>query len=610
MKRRRFLKAAGTTALAAAILPGCNSKPAGAEKPNFLLLVADDMGWDDLSLHGNSIIATPNLDRFAQESVQFKHFYVNPVCAPTRASLLTGRHFLRTGVSHVHGGKDFLALNEVTVADVLRDNGYRTGMWGKWHSGKTEGYFPWQRGFEEAYMAGLYQHRDNQGFYNGEPKQHKGWITDVLVDYAIDFMQRHQDEPFFAYVPFLSCHAPLNARDDRVKRYMEKGISRALAVVYAMVERMDEQVRRLLDELDALGLSENTVVIFFSDNGPAVLNADLTHADRETRYVNDLRGHKGNIWENGVRSPFFVRWNNHLKPATVERLVDCCDLYPTLLELAGVRNPHNRTLDGRSIADYLYAETEKLKPKYSYNYAQPAWVPTDEPWTPRGVKQEYRPVTPEEKKNLKLRDQIISIQKENYKLMMNPGRIDEMPECAEQGLCLYDVGEDAMQQNDIKAEHPKRVNKLTGRLERWWQSVLRERNSFKMPVFLIGHNGKKHSTVLAYAPYDISKDVKCAFDHTYNWRQAGDFAVYHIRVQIPGSYRVSLDYEAAEVKGSMVQVAVNGARIEGVIDDPNRAVLGSMDLESGEQFLTLTISNASADVPVFDKLYTINLIKT
>ena len=234
MDRRQFLKTAGSSVPAVSVLLSCGLKNKEHERPNFLLLLADDMGWDDLSLHGNTFIETPNLDRFAKESVQFSRYYVNPVCAPTRASLLTGRHFLRTGVSHVHGGKDFLALDEITAADVLKDNGYRTGMWGKWHSGKTEGYFPWQRGFEEAYMAGLYQHRNNQGLLNGEPIEHKGWTTDVLVDYAIDFMQRHQNEPFFAYVPFLSCHAPLDARHERIDDYMQKGISRSLAMVYAM----------------------------------------------------------------------------------------------------------------------------------------------------------------------------------------------------------------------------------------------------------------------------------------------------------------------------------------------------------------------------------------
>ena len=156
-------------------------------KPNIILIQADDLGWDDLAVHGNQFVDTPALDKLAAEGIQFKQFYVNSVCAPTRASLLTGRHFLRTGVSHVHGGKDFVNLNETLLSETLKINGYRTGMWGKWHSGKTNGYFPWQRGFDEAYMAQLYKHENSEGLLNGKTVQHQKWASEVITDYAIDF---------------------------------------------------------------------------------------------------------------------------------------------------------------------------------------------------------------------------------------------------------------------------------------------------------------------------------------------------------------------------------------------------------------------------------------
>jgi arylsulfatase A-like enzyme len=577
------------------------------QKPNFILMVADDMGWDDLALHGNPVIETPNLDKLGQESVRFERFYVNPVCAPTRASLLTGRHFLRTGVSHVHGGKDFLALDEVTIADALKKGGYHTGMWGKWHSGKTEGYFPWQRGFDTAFMADLYKHENSSGELNGERVEHQKWTTAVLMDYALDFIETHQNEPFFAYLPFLSCHAPLKAEDSQTQKYIQKGISQPLATIYAMIGRIDWEVGRLLGRLQELNIAKNTVIIFLSDNGPAVLNADLTDQDRETRYVNELRGHKGNIWENGVRSPLFVHWPGHLKPAVVTRLTDVCDLYPTLLDLAAIENPHSRPIDGRSLKPYLFGKTDELPPKLSFNWANPAWPPTDQPWRPEGIRDEYRPITPDQKENMDYRDQILSVQNETHKLLLNPGTIDHIPECAENGLCLYNMVTDPTQRNCVVGEHPRMVESLRASLADWWQSVLEEENSFNMPVFLVG--GKK-STLLAYAPYDSSPDVKSAFNYSYHWTKAGDFAVYRIQVKESGKYHTSLHYIASAPKNALVKLSSEPNSVVGHITHSSRAYLGELHLNKGDQLLTLKLLDAGqSQLSVFDKLYTIELQK-
>ncbi len=605
MNRRKFCRSLGISLFSLPFLNHCNRVK--AQRPNFILMVADDMGWDDLALHGNQIIETPHLDNLGQESVRFERFYVNPVCAPTRASLLTGRHFLRTGVSHVHGGKDFLALDEVTLADALKRGGYHTGMWGKWHSGKTEGYFPWQRGFDTAFMADLYKHDNSSGELNGERVEHQKWTTTVLVDYALDFIETHQNTPFFAYLPFLSCHAPLKAVDSRIQKYMQKGISHSLATIYAMVERIDVEVGRLLSRLQELGIAKNTVVIFLSDNGPAVLNADLSDQDRKTRYVNDLRGHKGNIWDNGVRSPLFVRWPGHFKPSVVNRLVDACDLYPTLLDLAGIEKPHSRRMDGRSIKPYLLGKMDELPPKLSFNWANPAWPPTDRPWTPEGIKDEYRPVTPGQKKDMDYQEQILSVQNETYKLLLNPGSIDPMPACAEQGLCLYNMEKDPTQQHCVARDHPRMVESLRASLADWWQSVLEEENSFSMPVFLVGA-GK--STVLAYAPYDTSPDVKSAFNYSYHWTKPGDFAVYRIRVIESGKYRANLHYVSSSLQNALVKIASEPNSVVGHITHSSRAHLGELHLNKGDQLLTLKILEpGQSQHSVFDKLYTIELKK-
>jgi arylsulfatase A-like enzyme len=257
------------------------SVPSG--RPNVLLILTDDQGWDDFGCSGNEYLKTPRLDRLAEESVTFSNYYVTPVCAPTRAALLTGRHYLRTGVSHVHGGKDFIHPDEVLLPEMFQKAGYVTGMWGKWHSGKTSGYFPWERGFDEAYMATLYIHKDNPGLFNGVPRKHEGWTVETLTDYAIDFIKRNKDKHWFAYVPYLTVHSPLDAPEELIDKYRQQGLGLDLSKVYAMLEQLDGNIARLLDCIDNLDSDHETLILFFCDNGPWYLR-QASPRDLEIRY--------------------------------------------------------------------------------------------------------------------------------------------------------------------------------------------------------------------------------------------------------------------------------------------------------------------------------------
>ena len=526
-----------------AVLAACIEEPP-ERQPNIILIQADDLGWDDLGIHGNLLIETPNLDSLAGESVRFSQFYVTPVCATTRASLMTGRHFLRTGVSHVHGGKDFLHLDETTIADVLRDAGYVTGMWGKWHLGKTEGYFPWDRGFDEAFMAQLYDYYDNEGIYNGEPLQTEGWITGVLTDMAIDFMKDHREDPFFAYLPYLTCHAPLDAPGQYVEKYQGKGLSENLATLYGMVEHMDHHVGRLLDSLDVMGLAEHTVIFFLSDNGPAILNGQLTDEDRQTRYVNGLRGHKGNIWENGIKSPLFVRQKGHCVPAEIDRLADVTDLFPTIAELAGIRlNIDSLQIGGRSLLLYLEDSVVRLPSKEIFLYANPGWPPTDQPWTPRGVKDEYRPWKHSEGVKLAFQNQVIGFRSENYKLLFNPGPTTNPIDPDPEGYVLIDVNADPWENENIGSQYPDLLKEMQFRLRAWHASVFFDEHAFEMPVFRITGDLSEPSVVLAYAPQEISPDVSNASSYITHFSKADDFASYSVNVLKEGRYTIRIAYE-------------------------------------------------------------------
>jgi len=509
-------------------------------RPNIVLIMADDLGYSDLGIHGNSLVETPHLDALAGESVQFSQFYVTPVCASTRASLLTGRHFLRTGVSHVHGGKDFLHLDEVTLAEELKKAGYATGMWGKWHSGKTPGYYPWERGFDEAFMAALYTYEDNQGLYNGRPRSTEGWVTEVITDEAIDFIRRHREGPFFAYLPYLSCHAPLVAPEAYVSVYRHKGLSENLSTLYGMVEHLDHHIGRLLQNLQEMGLSENTIVLFLSDNGPAVINNYLSDADRKTRYVNGFRGHKGNIWENGIKSPLFVRWKGHFRPGKVDYLSEVCDLFPTLMEWAGAGD-EALDLDGQSIASYCLPGSIEIPGKEIFLYASPGWPPTDQPWTPEGVKDEYRPWKYIGGDNLSYENQIIGIRKGNHKLLMNPGITDGSVRRDEDGYVLINMEEDPREETSLLPGESALALELQSRLKHWYKDVYSSPHAFEMPVFRIDSSCSS-CPVLAYAPRRTSATVKSAAGYLSGFHRAGDWAEYELQVQKAGPFDMQLSY--------------------------------------------------------------------
>lgn len=586
--------------------PTTDNHKTATNKPNIILIQTDDLGYDDLGIHGNQILETPNIDSFARQSVQFSQYYVNPVSAPTRASLLTGRHFLRTGVSHVHGGKDFINLDETTIAQVFKQNGYETGMWGKWHAGHTSGYYPWERGFDEAYMAKLYVHRNSEGKLNGKYVKHKKWADKVITDYAIQFMKRNQDRPFFAYLSYLTCHSPLDAPDKHIKKYKEKGLSDALATLYGMIDHLDFHLKRLFTKVEEMGIADNTVIIFMSDNGPAIENGTLTDADRKIRYVNQLTGHKGNIWENGVKSPLFIQYGKNYKPGKVNQLVDVTDILPTLMDIAGLQPTDNmKPLDGNSFRKYLKGDTSKKHHKISYNYASPGWPPTDAPWTPEGIKDEYRPITPEDKQDMQYSNQIISVREQQYKLLLNPGETRNSV-APFNNMVLIDILNDPREQTNLADSMPAKADEMKQLLEKWFESVIAEKGSFAMPMFIISG---KDSTIVAKAPYNTSDNLKNTFNALTNWTQPGDFAEYKIDVQAAGNYSVILEYTAPEINHANIQVSVDEQTVSSTLDHVEHANLGTLQLDVGENMLRLELTKTGSTKAAIEKLKNIYLVK-
>ena len=334
-----------------------------ADGPNIVLVMTDDQGFGDVAVHGNKWIKTPNMDRIANEGARFERFFVQPSCAPTRAALLSGRYPTRTGVTGVTRGYENMRGEEVTIAELLKEAGYATGCFGKWHNGAHWPYHPNAQGFDEfvGFCGGHWNdYFDPMLERNGSPFQARGFIADILTDHAIEFIEREHeadDSPFFCYVPYNTPHTPASVPVDKWKQWAERSdvedpFTRAM---YGLVENVDENMGRLFAKLEELGIADETVFIFLTDNGP-----------NGYRFNDGMLGIKSHVHEGGVRVPLFVRWPKRIKAGTVVKPnVAHVDLLPTLCRIAGVENLESRTLplDGMDMTPLLYGQDDFEMPK-------------------------------------------------------------------------------------------------------------------------------------------------------------------------------------------------------------------------------------------------------
>lgn len=312
------------------------------EKPNILIVVTDDQGWGDLSFHGNSILETPNLDSLASSAVRFEKFYVSPVCAPTRASLLTGRYHLATGTSWVTHRTEVMRENEVTIAEIFKSNGYRTGLFGKWHQGKQFPHDPIGQGFEE--FSGFTEGHANTYFdailmHNFVPEKTQGYMADVLTEKAIRFMEK--PDPFFTVLSLNTPHSPFQVPDVYFEKYSKKGLDDREACIYGMVENIDFNVGRIMDFLETSGKLQNTIIIFMTDNGPNGI-----------RFNGGMKGKKGDLDEGGMRVPFFIKIPG-IPNQTINQWAAHIDILPTVCELTNTLVPKELDIHGRSLVPLI-----------------------------------------------------------------------------------------------------------------------------------------------------------------------------------------------------------------------------------------------------------------
>ncbi len=333
----------------------------GARHPNVLILLADDAGWGDFSHSGNSQVRTPRIDSIASAGVSLDRFFVCPVCSPTRAEMLTGRYHPRTGVHGVSTGAERLDLTEKTLANAFKAAGYATGIFGKWHNGSQWPYHPRARGFDEffGYTSGHWgEYFDAPLEENGHMVRTTGYIVDVCTDEALDFITRHAAKPFFCYVPFTTPHSPWAVPEPDWQRFKNKPLPQTATqterenpdhtrCALAMLENQDYNVGRILDKLADLKLERDTIILYFSDNGPN------TH-----RWTGGMKGIKGGTDEGSVRSVCYLRWSDHLPAGhTVSQIAGAIDLLPTLAKLANIPHSGALPLDGRDLSPLFFEKS-------------------------------------------------------------------------------------------------------------------------------------------------------------------------------------------------------------------------------------------------------------
>ena len=419
--------------------PSASSGDEGVPRPNVLLILTDDQGWGDIGSHGNDVLDTPHLDRLAERGARFERFFVSPVCAPTRAALLTGRYSLRGGVHGVTRGHETMRSDEVTIAELLRDDGYATGCFGKWHNGAHWPEDPAGQGFGRFvgfrgghwnnYFDPLLPDPPPHGPTRDSPAglRSDGYIADVFTDAAARFIGEHHGDrtPWLAFVAYNTPHWPPQVPGELFEKYTARGCDAKTAAAYGMVENIDRNVGRLLAALEAWGVADDTVVIFLSDNGP---NSD--------RYNGDLRGRKGSAHEGGVRVPCFVRYPRRVMPGTVvRRNAAHVDLLPTLCDLCGVAPPGDRVLDGKSLVPLLSGDPagDAWPDRRLFTFKDWRGDPTGE----RGA-----------------------VRTDRWRLVREGGRWE-----------LYDLAADPGETTDVADDHPAVRDELAAAFRAKWEEV-------------------------------------------------------------------------------------------------------------------------------------------
>lgn len=532
VSRRAFLGFTGLS-FASLAVPGSvrDTKSSGSGKPNVVVFLSDDQGWGDLSSSGNKDLSTPNIDSLSRDGARFEHFYVCPVCSPTRAEFLTGRYHPRSGVYSTSAGGERMNLDERTVGEAFQAAGYATGAFGKWHNGMQYPYHPNGRGFAEYYgfCSGHWGNCfDPMLEHNGRIVDGKGYVTDDFTDKAMAFIKKsvRSSQPFFVYLPYNTPHSPMQVPDRFWNTFEGKELAMKRAdgkaeeddftrAALAMCENIDWNVGRVLGLLDELEIEEDTIVLYLSDNGP-----------NGWRWNGGMRGRKGSTDEGGVRSPLAMRWPGKIpRGKVISQISGAIDLLPTLTDLAGIPTVSEKPLDGVSLKPLLLQENP--------------------PWSDRMIFSHW--------------SNRVSVRTQRF-------RLDHTGK-------LYDMSEDLRQEEDVSAKYPEMAEKLKKAVQEFRDGALAGYDDDHRP-FIIGHPDFTWTQIpardaIAHGAIERSNRFpNCSF-YT-NWVTTDDYISVDADLPASGLFEVQVYYTCPKKDvGSTIEMSFNGSAIRGVITEPH-----------------------------------------
>lgn len=511
------------------------------QRPNIVLIVADDQGWGDLSSSGNSNLNTPNIDAIAKYGITFENFYVQPVCSPTRAELLTGRYYSRSGVYSTSAGGERMNASETTLAEILKTAGYTNAIYGKWHNGTQPPYHPNSQGFDDFYgfASGHWGNYFNPVLeHNGEIVKGKGFLVDDLTDHAIEFIEQEKNSPFFLYLPYNTPHSPMQVPDRNWNNFKNKEIQllaepgtgediQFTKAALAMVENIDENVGRVMAKLRELYLDDNTIIVYLSDNGP-----------NSFRWNNGMRGRKGSTDEGGVRSPLYIQWPKTLKAGqNIHQIAGAIDLLPTLVNLADVDIDVTveKTLDGTDLTPLLFEETNIWKERVLFNH-----------WNGK-----------------------TSLRTQEYRLDTDNR--------------LYHILKDRGQKKDLSTQLKSLTDSLVKIKKNWVQKVVTENNpkNDNRP-FTLGHADYDFTHLPARdgeASGAIQRSNKYPNDSYYtHWVSIKDSITWNVEVLEDGEFEVELYYTCPkENLGAILELSFQNSSIAKKITEAHNPPLQGKD---------------------------------
>ncbi|MCG1037429.1 arylsulfatase [Polaribacter sargassicola] len=482
------------------------------KKPNVILIMVDDVGYGDIAALGNKEIKTPNIDALQSKSTRFTDYHVSPTCAPTRAAIMTGHHNYRTGVFFTIKGRSLILEKEKTMAQVFKENGYNTAMFGKWHLGDNYPFRPQDKGFDEVLMnngGGVGQtmdywnndYFDDTYMHNGKLEKFEGYCTDVWFENAKNYISKQKDKPFFCYLSTNAAHSPYWVADKYSDQY-KNNENIPNPEFYGMIANIDENLGKLVTYLKEIDLMDNTILIFTTDNGSSAGSKMGEGQDRLDGFIAKgnnagMRGVKASMYEGGHRVPFFIHWKdgNINVGKDINELTAHYDVFPTLVDLCNLELKEDLKFDGSSLVPLMQGDNSKFKDRIVYVNTQFSTDPV--PW------------------------KRTALMHKNWRLV--------------EGTELYNLDTDPEQRTNIAEQYPEKVEKYKEEYDKWWAEI--SPTFEEKPYFIVGNEAENPTTLFCH---DWHSETFTPWKQDHIRQAQVNNGFWRVKVEESGTYSIKL----------------------------------------------------------------------